>query len=58
MPFYRLYSLTVEGHFTQPAILFEVADDAAAIEHAKRLQVGCDIEIWCGDSVIQLAAPG
>lgn len=58
MPLYRLYSLNAGGHVTQPPIVIEAEDDAAAIEEAKQLQDGRDIEIWCGDRcVMNLAAP-
>jgi hypothetical protein len=57
-PIYRLYSLNAGGHVTLPPIVIEVEDEAAAIEEAKQLQDGRDVEIWCEDRcVMNLAAP-
>ena len=48
MPEYRAYTVGVDGHF----IGFEpiaCADDAAAVEKAKRLVYGHDVELWQRD---------
>jgi hypothetical protein len=44
---YRAYMVGVDGHFIgyEPIVC---VDDAEAIERAKRLVNGCDIELWSG----------
>jgi hypothetical protein len=52
---YRAYSIGLDGHFSgyEPLVC---ADDAAAIDKARRLIDGRDIELWCGARfVIRLA---
>jgi hypothetical protein len=48
---YRAYTLEPDGRFVgyEPLIC---ADDAAAITKAKRLAVGHDIELWCGERFV------
>jgi hypothetical protein len=56
MPEYRAYIVGVDGHFIgfEPIVC---ADDAAAIEKAKRLVNGHDLELWNGPRfVIKLEA--
>jgi hypothetical protein len=56
MPEYRAYTVGVDGHFIgfEPIVC---ADDAAAIEKAKRLVDGHDLELWSGPRfVIKLEA--
>jgi hypothetical protein len=51
MPEYRAYSIGPDGRF----IGFETlvcADDAEAIQKAKRLTEGHDVELWSGDRFI------
>jgi hypothetical protein len=45
---YRAYRVGVDGHFVgfEPMIC---ADDAEAIEEAKRLVDGHDVELWSGE---------
>jgi hypothetical protein len=45
---YRAYSVGIDGHFVGFEALV-CADDAEAIEKAKRLVDGHDIELWSGD---------
>jgi hypothetical protein len=56
MPEYRAYSVDLDGHF----VGFDArvcTDDAEAIEWAKRLVAGYDIELWSGGRlVIRLSA--
>jgi hypothetical protein len=48
---YRAFTVGSDGHFTgfEPLIC---TDDAEAIEQAKRLVVGCDVELWSGDRLV------
>ncbi len=48
---YRAYTLGCDEHFTgfEPLVC---ADDAEAIEQAKRLANGSDIELWSGDRLV------
>ena len=48
MPDYRAYIIGRDGHFTK-AIDLDCADDSAAIESAKQLINGCDVELWQRD---------
>jgi hypothetical protein len=45
---YRAYAVGIDGHFVGFEALV-CADDAEAIEKAKRLVDGHDIELWSGD---------
>lgn len=45
MPQYRVHLLGQDGHFINGVIL-DCADDAAAIEAAKKYSDGYDIEVW------------
>jgi hypothetical protein len=42
---YRVYLVGTDGHFSDVVPLV-CADDAEAIEHAQRLAVGHDVELW------------
>jgi hypothetical protein len=42
---YRAYLLDSDGHFYE-AVPLICADDAEAIEKAKRLADSCDVELW------------
>jgi hypothetical protein len=42
---YRAYLLDSDGHFYE-AVPLICADDAEAIEKAKRLAGRCDVELW------------
>jgi hypothetical protein len=48
---YRAYAVGSDGNFNgfEPLVC---ADDAKAIEEAKRLLDGCDIELWCGTRLV------
>jgi hypothetical protein len=48
---YRAYALGQDGHFVGVEALV-CADDAEAIEKAKRLFHGQVVELWCGDRLI------
>ena len=45
MPDYRAYSVGSDGHFIN-AFELECADDTEAMERAKQLVDGHDIELW------------
>jgi hypothetical protein len=48
---YRAYSVGLDGHLIKfDAIV--CANDAAAIEKAKRFVDGHDIELWCGERLV------
>jgi hypothetical protein len=47
MPEYRAYTVGDDGHFVDCATLV-CPNDADAIEKAKRLVNGLDIELWSG----------
>lgn len=52
---YRVYTVGLDGHFIGFEALVSV-DDTQAIDKAKRLVNGHDIELWSGDRfVIRLA---
>jgi hypothetical protein len=42
---YRVYIVGSDGHFFN-SVPLECADDAEAIEHAKQLVDGHDVELW------------
>jgi hypothetical protein len=58
MPEYRAYVVGLDGHFTDfEGMICE--DDAKAIEKARRLVDGHDVELWNGARlVIRLNAAG
>jgi hypothetical protein len=45
MPNYRVYFLT-DGHTTDPPNIIEANDDSEAIQRAKSLLDGHDLEVW------------
>ena len=51
MPEYRAYTVSLDGHFTGfEGMICE--DDAKAIENAKRLVDGHDVEVWNGARLV------
>jgi hypothetical protein len=48
MAYYRIYSLTKDGHIPSPPVTVECADDQAAIARAEAIQNGLDLEVWSG----------
>jgi hypothetical protein len=48
MPDYRAYIIGLDGHFKN-AVALDCADDSAAIESAKRVINGSDVELWLRD---------
>jgi len=56
MPDYRAYIIGIDGHFIKAEFLSDHPDDATAIEAAKHLVDGHDVELWDRDRmVIRLA---
>ena len=53
---YRAYTVGVDGHFVGFESL-TCADDAEAIEKAKRLVDGQDIELWSGPGLVIRISP-
>jgi hypothetical protein len=53
---YRVYTVGSDGHFVGSQALI-CADDAEAIEKARRLLDGRDMELWSGDRFIIRLAP-
>jgi hypothetical protein len=51
MQHYRAYIVGSDGHFIR-SIDLSCADDNAAIESAKQLVEGYDVELWQGDRKI------
>ena len=48
MPDYRVYVIGMDGHFSS-SIPLECADDTEAMEKAKQLVDGHDVELWQRD---------
>jgi hypothetical protein len=46
MPTYHVYTLNAQRHITQPLRIIQAEDDQAAIQQAKALSDGRDVEIW------------
>lgn len=53
---YRAYLLEADGSIKQPPLVLEVEDDAAAVEAARLLVDGQDVEIWQGKRRIEQLA--
>ena len=51
MAYYRAYIIGQDGHF-QSAVKLDSADDDAAIETAKQLVGGHDVEVWQQDRLV------
>jgi hypothetical protein len=48
---YRTFTVGDDGHFVGSQALI-CADDDEAVEKARRLLDGRDIELWCGDRFV------
>jgi hypothetical protein len=48
MPYYRIYSVTEDGHIRGVPEAVECDDDRGAIDRAKALLDGLDLEVWDG----------
>lgn len=51
MPDYRIYVIDSDGHF-HSALPLECTDDSEAVEKAKQLVDGHDVELWQRDRKI------
>ena len=52
MPHYRAYVIGRDGHF-EKAVDLDCSDDKAAVESAKQLVNGHDIELWQQDREVR-----
>jgi hypothetical protein len=59
MPDYRAYTVGIDGHFNslKAEFLHNHPDDATAIEAAKQLVDGHDIELWDRDRFVGRFSP-
>jgi hypothetical protein len=48
---YRVYQVGLDGHFVNFHAL-TCEDDGEAIERARRLCEGHDVEVWCGERFV------
>jgi hypothetical protein len=46
MPYYRIYTMTEDGHIQSAPVSFNCDDDRAAIERAEAVKNGLDLEVW------------
>ena len=46
MPEYRIYRLATDGHFWGVPMIVECAQDQEAIERARQMVDGFDLEVW------------
>ena len=46
MPHYRIYSVTREGRIKSAPVTIDCDDDQIAIERAKSIKDGLDLEVW------------
>jgi hypothetical protein len=56
MPYYRAYIIGRDGQFIE-AVSLDCADDPGAVESAKQLVNGHDIEVWQQDRLVTRLAP-
>jgi hypothetical protein len=57
MPEYQFYSVKKDGHIAGRPVSYELPNDDVAIEQAKLLLNGRDIEIWEGTRVVSYLVP-
>jgi hypothetical protein len=58
MPQYCFYTIKKHGHVAGPPVSYELPNDDVAIEQAKLLINGRDMEIWEGTRVVSYLVPG
>ena len=52
MTHYRMYQVRADGHITGQPTEFEIPTDEAAIERARQMLNGTDIELWQGNRLV------
>ncbi len=52
MPKYRVYFVDRTKHFSRPPEIVECDDDQEAIQKAKQLLDGLDVELWDGPRMV------
>jgi hypothetical protein len=57
VPTHRIYTLNANGQVVMPPTIVEAGNDEAAIERARELQNGRDVEIWCETRCVLDLAP-
>jgi hypothetical protein len=57
MPDYRAYIVGIDGHFIRVEFLHTYPDDATAIEAAKQIVDGYDVELWDRDRFVGRFSP-
>ena len=50
---YRAFFLSSEGRLNRPSVVLDVASDEAAIEAARPLLDGHDVEVWFGSRLVK-----
>ena len=48
MSHYRVYTMTKDGHIQSAPVTLDCDDDRAAIERARAMKDGLDLEVWEG----------
>jgi hypothetical protein len=46
MPYYRIYTVSKDGHIQSAPVSLDCDDDRAAIERAEAMKDGLDLEVW------------
>jgi hypothetical protein len=48
MPHYRIYAVCDDGHIKGAPVTGDYDEDRKAVDHAKAIQKGSDLEVWEG----------
>jgi hypothetical protein len=48
MPHYRIYAVTNDGHINTMPVTADYDEDDEAVDHAKAILNGSDLEVWEG----------
>jgi hypothetical protein len=54
---YRLYAVNAEGRIDQPPQVIEASDDDKAVEKARALLNGRDVELWQDERLVMCLRP-
>ena len=57
MPEYRFYRIRTDGHVAGPPIERDCPDDGVALEEARQLVNGQDIEVWQSTRIVAYLTP-